>query len=433
MDDGVQEYMKRRKKRYGSSGVLAASLCVLVALTGIFWYLEYRSYEEKMEIICTMLTGQEAGRDNMTTAASLLRHDTHGEVVQAAELLADYGFHTSYRNEYKRSMYRTWLFTAVALCAAEALFLLYLWQGERRKQRQNAQVYDDICGAVAKMREQVWKHQAEPIESLLDLEWEREASDDARGRLAEELSSLQDNLLFWHTQAVNEKEETKSLVTDISHQLKTPVAALKTSFEITQEQDLSEAERAEFTERCRVQIVRLEELIAALLGISRMETGMILIRCENRNIFDTLLLALNRIYPEAEKKDIAIALEGEKAQELLLPHDVHWLSEAFINVLENAVKYSPAHASITIRLMKMNIFLRIEIEDEGIGIPKDEWNLIFKRFYRGTSDVVQQCPGTGVGLYLARRIVKEHQGTLTVTSPLKGGGSKFVFQLPLEQ
>ena len=81
---------------------------------------------------------------------------------------------------------------------------------------------------------------------------------------------------------------------------------------------------------------------------------------------------------------------------------------------------------------RVDVFLRIEIEDEGIGIPKAEWNQIFRRFYRGASGEVQSTPGSGVGLYLARRIVAEHHGTLTVKETGKGCGSRFVFQLPYE-
>ena len=86
----------------------------------------------------------------------------------------------------------------------------------------------------------------------------------------------------------------------------------------------------------------------------------------------------------------------------------------------------------------MNLFLRIEIEDEGPGIPKEEWNLIFRRFYRGNSDLVQSQAGSGVGLYLARQILERHQGTLTVSSKKSfginqaGTGCRFVFQIPYQ-
>lgn len=224
-------------------------------------------------------------------------------------------------------------------------------------------------------------------------------------------------------------------MTDISHQLKTPAAALKTSFEILQSDNLNESEQKEFLDRCRIQILRLEELVGALVNISRMETGMIELKKEDKYMFETLLLAVSRIYPKAEEKEIEIELEAEEPlQQIKVYHDTKWLSEAFLNVLENAVKYSKCQTKITIRMIKMTVFLRIEIEDEGIGILKKEWNRIFQRFYRGAAKEVQEAPGSGVGLYLAREIVHRHEGTLVAAAPRGGkSGSCFVFQLPYQK
>ena len=259
-----------------------------------------------------------------------------------------------------------------------------------------------------------------------------EEYDEDLGRFLLEFVSLADSISLFRQQAEIEREETKVLVTDISHQLKTPVAALKTSFEILQSDNLSEAEYQEFLERCCNQILRLEELVSALVNISRMETGMIVLEKADRNLFDTILLAVNRIYPKSEEKAIEIELESEKElQQVKVFHDPKWLCEAFLNVLENAVKYSANQTKITIRMIKMTVYLRIEIEDEGIGIPRKEWNRIFQRFYRGEAREVQEESGSGVGLYLAREIVSRHEGTLVVSAPRhKKQGSCFVFQLP---
>lgn len=425
------------RKRFCSA--FAVSLCIFLAVTGTFWYLEYRSYQEKQEIICVMLSGEAQGRDNLSTAAALLRHETHESVAGAYDTLARYGFDQSYADEYKRSMYRTWMFTAGVLGGVWMLFLFHMWIVGKQECRKREDEFAEICMIISGMREQAKEKKMLQADRDAPKETARagiaqKTHDEAWERLFGELSSLEENIALWHRQAMEEKEETKVLVTDISHQLKTPVAALKTSFELCQTPDIGEEARAEFMERCRVQIVRMEELVGALVGISRMETGMIQIRPKEQKIFDTLLLAINRIYPDAAGKDIELGLEaGEELKDLTLPHDAKWLSEALINVLENAVKYSPAHSGITIRMIQMNMFLRIEIEDEGIGIPKEERNRIFRRFYRGASEQVQQTTGSGVGLYIARRIVMEHHGTLTVKDAQKGKcGSRFVFQLPYE-
>lgn len=431
------------RKRFFTA--FAVSLCVFLTVTAVFWYLEYRSYQEKLEIVCVMLSGEAQGRDNLSTAAALLRHETHESVAGAYETLAMYGFDQFYADEYKRSMYRTWMLTAGVLGGVWILFLLNMRVREKQECRKREEEFAQICMIISRMRERAGEKSVPENAAEINETEIREAEtnagiplgngeDDAWERLFGELSSLEESIALWHRQAMEEKEETKVLVTDISHQLKTPVAALKTSFELCRTPDIGDAARTEFMERCSVQITRLTELVGALVGISRMETGMIQIRRKEQKIFDTLLLAINRIYPEAAGKDIELALEaGEELKELILPHDAKWLSEAFINVLENAVKYSPAHSGITIRMIRMNVFLRIEIEDEGIGIPKEEWNQIFRRFYRGASEQVQQTAGSGVGLYIARRIVTEHHGMLTVKAAQKGKcGSRFVFQLPYE-
>ncbi len=259
-----------------------------------------------------------------------------------------------------------------------------------------------------------------------------EDADEDLGRLLMEFDALADSIELFGLQAGAEREGTKALVTDISHQLKTPVAALKTSFEVLQSGDLNEMERQEFLGRCGVQILRLEELVSALVNISRMETGMIELRKEERRLFDTILLAVNRIYFRAEEREIEIGLEAEEElQQIRVLHDARWLCEAFLNVLENAVKYSESRTKVTIRMIRMTVYVRVEIEDEGIGIPRKEWNKIFQRFYRGEAETVQRESGSGVGLYLAREIASRHEGTLVVAAPRHGRqGSCFVFQLP---
>ena len=224
-----------------------------------------------------------------------------------------------------------------------------------------------------------------------------------------------------------------SLVTDISHQLKTPVAGLKACFEILNQGDLSSEEEEEFLEQCTKQLGGLEALVGSLVNISRMETGMIEIHREPADILETLVAAVNRVYLKAQEKQIAIEFEEtEDLEATVIPHDVKWICEAFINILENAVKYSPSNTQIRIRMMKRTTFLRIELEDQGMGIPREDYHKIFKRFYRGESEEVRKQEGSGVGLYLTREILERHGGSVTVSSRYgkKQPGSTFVVQIP---
>jgi signal transduction histidine kinase len=124
----------------------------------------------------------------------------------------------------------------------------------------------------------------------------------------------------------------------------------------------------------------------------------------------------------------------EEIRQLSLPHDPGWLSEALINILENGVKYSPSGSQMQIITRQRSTCLRIEIADEGIGIPREEQGKIFQRFYRGSSPLVKEVSGSGVGLYLSREIIRKHGGTITVKSDNgRTMGSTFVIQLPLHQ
>lgn len=148
-------------------------------------------------------------------------------------------------------------------------------------------------------------------------------------------------------------------------------------------------------------------------------------------LMDTVISAVNRTYPKADEKEIEFVFDYEKELETCtIMQDKRWLGEAVINVLDNAVKYSPCGSKIFIRLQKRNDLVRMEIEDQGIGIPQNEYHKIFQRFYRGSSKEVMEKSGTGIGLFLSREIIEKHAGTITVTSGKKKKGSTFVIQLP---
>lgn len=187
------------------------------------------------------------------------------------------------------------------------------------------------------------------------------------------------------TEKINkEKEETKVLVTDISHQLKTPVTALKNSLEILENIELTKEETRKFYDRAIEQANGIDNLLKALLNISRLETGLIDIKKEKSPIFDTIINAINTVYQKSENKNIEIELNSENdIDKLEIFHEKKWIKESFVNILDNAIKYSPKNTKIEIKVIKMVSFLRIEFVDNGIGIDKEEYNNVFKRFYRG--------------------------------------------------
>lgn len=420
----MKEYSERNQKEKNKRAVQILAVMVLAA--GVLMYCAWRGYEEKLEILYAVLEQQREGTDPVDLVTGLLKGQRAAEASEAGQRLAQYGFHDDYANRYKKSLYVSWgvIIAVFGLMTAGLLLLLNRADNRREQIRKKELLW--LQELVAALRGCAPGHfQNRDI---------LENYDEDMGRLLMEFAALTDSIGLLRKQAETEREGTKALVTDISHQLKTPVAALMTSFEILQSDGLGAEEYQEFLGRCRIQVARLEELVSALVNISRMETGMIELKIVERNLFDTVLLAVNRIYPKAEEKGIELGLEADEAlRQVSVRHDSRWLCEAFLNVLENAVKYSAARTRIVIRMVRMTVYLRVEIEDEGIGIPRGEWNKIFQRFYRGGADEVQRETGSGVGLYLAREIVSRHEGTLVAAAPRHGKrGSCFVFQLPYE-
>ena len=397
---------------------------VLIAVDWYFILAANNSYEEKIQILSVMIEEADNGVDSLVTSSELLKGVRESSGEAGREKLRAYGYLEDGRNWFQLERERTIRNTLVLSVLTFFLYLLALAGVAAQCKKQQRQELWNLSQILDKLSARDY---ALDIPERLD--------DRARqiDRVVGQLQSLSEQLRYHEEQLIREKEETRSLVTDISHQLKTPVAGLKACFEILNQGDLSSEEEEEVLEQCTKQLGGLEALVGSLVNISRMETGMIEIHREPADILETLVAAVNRVYLKAQEKQIAIEFEEtEDLEATVIPHDVKWICEAFINILENAVKYSPSNTQIRIRMMKRTTFLRIELEDQGMGIPREDYHKIFKRFYRGESEEVRKQEGSGVGLYLTREILERHGGSVTVSSRYgkKQPGSTFVVQIP---
>ncbi|SFH00314.1 Histidine kinase-, DNA gyrase B-, and HSP90-like ATPase [Desulfotomaculum arcticum] len=170
---------------------------------------------------------------------------------------------------------------------------------------------------------------------------------------------------------------------------------------------------------------KLSFLIQALVKTSRLETGIISVNPQPSSVAELITTSVHAIKTKADEKNITLNIKFNRNIETCF--DLKWTEEAMINILDNAVKYTPTGGTISISTTGYELFTRINIEDNGIGIEKGEVNRIFQRFYR--SPKVSRYEGVGIGLYLAREIITAGGGYIKVASE-PGKGSVFWVFLP---
>lgn len=223
-----------------------------------------------------------------------------------------------------------------------------------------------------------------------------------------------------------ERQELQMLISDISHQVKTPVSNLQMVTDTLLTKPVSEEERMDFLQGIRSQTDKLDFLFQALVKTSRLETGAIRLEKKDSSLFHTLAQAMSSIVYAAEKKEIAVSVDCP--ENLIIAHDSKWTSEALFNLLDNAVKYTPPGGKISVSVVLWEMYVEVKVTDTGKGISESNQASIFRRFYR--EEEVHEQQGVGIGLYLAREIVTRQGGYIKVVSE-PGHGSEFSIMLPV--
>lgn len=220
-------------------------------------------------------------------------------------------------------------------------------------------------------------------------------------------------------QTRQERENMKKLVSDISHQTRTSLSNILLYTELLEDQTENEDSK-KLARQILSQTKKLEFLIQALIKMSRLETDILEVTPVQQPIRLLVERAVEEMIPRAEEKQIQIVCSlPENAQAV---YDLKWTAEALGNILDNAVKYSPAGSQITVEGREFEIYACITVTDQGIGIQESEKAQIFGRFYRSAQ--VQQEDGIGIGLYLAREILRRENGYIKVCAR-EGTGSSF--------
>ena len=227
-----------------------------------------------------------------------------------------------------------------------------------------------------------------------------------------------------------ERRRLETFISDISHQTKTPMTIIKMYSELLRE-EASRGDKASVAkiqkyadEICR-QNARLEFLIDSLTKLSRLENGTLSIVPTEGEIDKLIKTSISSVASKAEQKKISISYEVDSS--LKASFDMKWTNEALINVLDNAVKYSPEGGNIRITVEQFEVYQAIYVTDDGPGISEEDATRIFGRFYRGSS--VQQEEGVGIGLYLTREIIAKEDGYIKVVPNDKRKGGELVLYL----
>lgn len=297
----------------------------------------------------------------------------------------------------------------LALCAGISLiFLLWSWY----QRRQVNDFADKVCQTL------------DDLMAGREVEHYHLYEDSITAKVQGKLMQYYDQMNEDKRQSQQDKQIIQELVSDISHQVKTPIANLKMFTGILQEHEMTETKRSEFLSTISGQINKLDFLMQSLIKMSRLETGTFSIHMVEASLYNTIAQAVNGVWAKAEQK--GIQLEVDCGSEISVQHDPKWTAEALGNLLDNAVKYTPAGGIVSVSVRPWQFYTRIDISDTGIGIPEEHYHDVFKRFYR--AEEVADREGVGLGLYLAQGIIKRQRGYISVRSKV-GEGSTFTVYL----
>lgn len=244
-------------------------------------------------------------------------------------------------------------------------------------------------------------------------------------KMVMELQKTGEILEYKARAAEKEKAETQQMVSDITHQLKTPITNIKMYGETLCEENLSKNEERQFIQIILQQVDKLEFLIESLAEMSRLESKMLHMHPENCKLIQTVSRALDTVRSRADEKKMELQVDVRPTIEV--SHDSKWTAEALGNILDNAVKYTQSGGKITVSARNLEMYVVISISDNGIGIDPGHYNRIFQRFYREAK--AAKTEGLGIGLYLARQIITLQGGYIKVRSK-EGYGTEFEVFLP---
>lgn len=221
----------------------------------------------------------------------------------------------------------------------------------------------------------------------------------------------------------------QDFISNISHELKTPLASIKAMVEVLLEGGIEDSKlRKEFLENINQEVDRLSRLVSDLLLLSRLESDRGFLNPVPTDFTALITRTVSRFQPRAMKEGLTLTLDinGEIPE---LKIDVNYIDQVISNLLDNAIKYTPSGGKIEVKVEDIGKMVKVSVKDTGIGIAKEDLPRIFERFYRGDKSRSPSLGGIGLGLSIVKHIVEAHGGSVGVDSEI-GKGSTFYFTLP---
>jgi signal transduction histidine kinase len=246
---------------------------------------------------------------------------------------------------------------------------------------------------------------------------------DVRDNREGELSILKNEIYKVNTKLSEQSELLKkdkikltNAISDISHQLKTPLTSMMVMSDLLREDRLPNAKRSEFTNNIRIQLERIDWLVSSLLKLSKIDAGAVHFKQEPVIVYKLIQKALEPLLIPIDIKELKVSIYRDENVSFL--GDFNWTTEALINILKNCVEHTPNGGQIEIFFSDNPLFTEIVITDNGKGIAKDDLPKIFKRFYKGKN---ASEGSVGIGLAMSYSIIKSQNGTIEVKSKPEEG------------
>lgn len=243
-----------------------------------------------------------------------------------------------------------------------------------------------------------------------------EAEEGSFGYLANESTKVVHSLYRKASQSDEDKAALSRAISDISHQIKTPITSMTMLTDILLEQPVPETQRILFLQRIQAQLGRIKWLVDALLKLSKLDSGSVVMEKKTISCETLLEQCMLPLYPILQQRQITYLPSGQL--NTCFVGDLSWMTEAVGNVIKNCIEHTPPHGKLYIQASGNPLYTELQIRDTGEGIDPEDIPHLFERFYRGKN---ASPDSVGIGLALSRSIIEQQNGVIDVSSTLKEG------------